>query len=212
MFWLWVGCIFLNHQVTTTFNEQKHTLLRKHPLLESRRSLIVSGLRREGNEPTSQISPPWTSKHDPEEPENTHNPARSLTTDRGGKTSDVTQGSIFPLKLSDFSLTPEWPLLLFQAKLALRSPQKLTLCPGLLPQTHLKHAPHAGHYTLFSYSCSGWPPTSLPKQSQPFLKTPFPLEDSRRSLHSSNHSSTLQFIPYIILHLLCCLCFTYLSL
>lgn len=34
LFWF-MGCIFLNHQITTKFKEQKHMLLRKCPLLRS---------------------------------------------------------------------------------------------------------------------------------------------------------------------------------
>ena len=138
---------------------------------EPRRSLSASVLRREGTVPTVEISPVPGPVSMSQTSLRTHTGlARSLTMDRRGKIQMSSNRLFSCWNPNDFSLTPKLSLLLFQAKLAFWSPQKLTLFLGLLPQTYLKHAAHAKRYLLFSHLFSGWPPTSFPKTSRPFLK------------------------------------------
>lgn len=86
---------------------------------------------------------------------------------------------------------------------------------------HSSRAPRmAGHVISWPYpsattSVAGRPLPLQNKKHNPhiFPKTPLTTGDLLRSLHISNRSPCpLQFIPYIILHLSLCLCFTYLFL
>lgn len=131
----------------------------------------------------------------------------------GEGNSGVIQGSVFPQKFNDFSLTPNHhSSYLFQAKPhfdhSSRAPRMgmAAFFLGLMPQTCPKNAARARSYpSQLPFYLLSKKATTLTS----FLKLRSPLKNCQGASHFSS-PSPMQFIPYNILCLFLCLWFTHL--
>lgn len=132
------------------------------------------------------------------------------------------KGLVFPLKLNDFSLIPNYRYsYLFQTKSACRSFLKssvngkphYSLASLLWPVQRMLQMSRAA---LLSHHFSGWPPSPFSEKKATALTSSLKrvtLEESLRRPHSyRDWPAPLRFIPCVTLCLFLCLCFTYLFL